>query len=56
MRHNFETLSEIIEAINKDNIDTFLADFGQWLAIEVELKEQGKSEDNIWLVNIEKAE
>ena len=38
MPHKLANLKDIIEVVNEDNIEVFLSDFSEWLALEVVLK------------------
>lgn len=36
--YRLETLAQILEVVNEDNIDGFLTDFARWLAIDIQFR------------------
>jgi hypothetical protein len=57
MEYRIETITDIINAVNKDNIDNFLIDFKYYISAKIqllELEKQGILEDKnegvfVWL-------
>jgi hypothetical protein len=38
MKHNIKTIEDILNAVNEDNVESFLKDFSTWLDVRLTIK------------------